>query len=322
MARKTALKRDLLRNVYKLRDFKLVTHKIKELHKWWKKHGIVNLIYRFRNRRIFDIQFSEKFPVFGSSITDSESVPSYATLCGIAAEEDEIFKKFRSARPIITALDHVSLDLGEKYLAEILNYGPWQEAYKRAINQIDSLGEPKIYSFKPFGKFSPTLLRYLKVYLDLNKYFGPLENYRISEIGVGFGGQACLINLLDTTTQYNLYDIPPVLQLAEKFIGQNHVLGGFSFNDGRNPVAVDSDLVISNYAFSEINPTVQKLYIESVILNSPRGYMTWNLLSEERLGGYSLERFVDLLPNYKILEENPLSGEGNKILVWGQNLIP
>jgi hypothetical protein len=319
MTRKIVLNRNVFKGILKLRNLNLVSRKIKELVLWWKKHGTVNLICRFKNRKVFDIQFSDRFPVFGSSITDSDSVPSYSVLCGIAAEDDEIFKKFRSAKPIIMALDHVSLDLGQKYLQEILSFGRWREDFTKTINRIDSFGDPKIFSFKPFGKFSPTLLRYLKVYLDLKKYFGSIESFHISEIGVGFGGQASLINLLDSSKQYNLFDIPPVLQLSEKFIGKNQVQGNFGFFDGRNPTAVNSDLVISNYAISEINPFVQKLYLENVVLNSPRGYITWNSLSEERLGGYSLEKFADRLPNYQIVDERPQSGERNKILIWGQS---
>jgi hypothetical protein len=48
--------------------------------------------------------------------------------------------------------------------------------------------------------------------------------------------------------------------------------------------------------------------------------MTWNSLSEDNLGGYSLREFSNLLPNSQILEERPKSDKRNAILVWGENL--
>ena len=179
------------------------------------------------------------------------------------------------------------------------------------------LGKPRKFRFRPYGTFSPTLLRYLKVYIDLEKNFGPLKNLNIVEIGIGFGGQASLIGLLDKPLSYTFYDIPPVLELAKQFTNKLEVPGNFEFIDGRNPKSSNSDLVISNYAFSELNRVVQDQYLEHVVLPSPRGYITWNPLSEEMLGGYSLADLIRLIPNSQIHPEKPNTFEGNVIIIWG-----
>lgn len=266
---------------------------------------------------MFDIQETEEFRVGNSSITDSEMLASYPSLCGLAAKNLEIFKKFRSSRVMVEALDHVSIEQGNSYISEILNYTSWSEKFTKVLLQIDKVGKPRKFRFRPYGTFSPTLLRYLKVYIDLEKNFGSLKNLNIVEIGIGFGGQASLISLLDKPLSYICYDISPVLELAQKFTKELDVPGNFTFIDGRNPKSSNPDLVISNYAFSELNREVQDQYLKNVVLPSPRGYITWNNLSAEILGGYSLAELVRLIPNSQIHPEKPNTAEANAILVWG-----
>lgn len=284
---------------------------------WTAKHGFINLNHRLSNRRMFDIQSSEEFQVGNSSITDSVLLDSYPSLCGSAAKNLEIFRKFRSSRVMVEALDHVSIEQGNDYILEILKNGSWQEKFTKVLVQIDKVGNPRKFKFRPYGTFSPTLLRYLKVYIDLEKNFGSLKNLNIVEIGVGFGGQASLIGLLDKPLSYTYYDIPPVLELAQKFTHELNVPGNFSFIDGRNPKPSNPDLVISNYAFSELNRDVQDQYLKHVVLPSPRGYITWNHLSFETLGGYSLAELIRLIPNSQILPEKPNTSDSNAIIVWG-----
>ena len=110
---------------------------------WVLKQGIVNSFYFFRNRHTFDIPVSSAYKVQNSSITDSKSLDSYPTLCGLASEDNELFGKFRSARVMIEALDHVSIDQGNSYLKEILKTHNWSKEFNQAIEKIDSLGSPK-----------------------------------------------------------------------------------------------------------------------------------------------------------------------------------
>jgi hypothetical protein len=287
------------------------------LQLWIARHGFVNFIHRFFNRRMFDIQESDEFRVCNSSITDSALLASYPSLCGLAANHETIFKKFRSSRVLVEALDHVSIEQGKAYIKEILEYTEWSEEFTNALVKIDQVGKPRKFLFKPYCTISPTLLRYLKVYTDLEKDFGSLNNLNIVEIGIGFGGQASLISFLDKPLTYTLYDIPPVLALAKKFINETEAPGNFTYVDGRNPKPSRPDLVISNYAFSELRRDIQDQYLENVVLQSPRGYITWNNLSELILGGYSLADLIRLIPNSQIRPEKPNTSESNAIIVWG-----
>jgi len=284
---------------------------------WTTRHGLLNLLYRFSNRFMFDVPVSKEFQVGHSSITDSEMLISYPSLCGLAVKNSGIFEKFRSSRVMIEALDHVSIEQGKGYISEILKYTSWQDEFTRILVAIDRVGKPRKYSFRPYGTFSPTLLRYLKVYTDLQKYFGSLQNFNVVEIGIGFAGQASVIGLLDKPLSYTLYDLPPVLELAQKFTKELSVPGNFTFIDGRNPKPSKPDLLISNYAFSELNRNVQDQYLKNVVLSSPRGYMTWNSLAFEHLGGYSLAELIRTIPNSQIFPEIPNTSESNVIIVWG-----
>jgi len=277
----------------------------------------MNLIHRKMNDRMFDTHQLEDWPVKNSSITDSAQLASYPSLCGSAARETEIFKRFRSSRIMVEALDHVSIDQGKDYISEILKNGIWQDDFSRVLLHIDSLGKPRKYRFTPYGTFSPTLLRYLKVYVEIKNHFGSLENLNIVEIGIGFGGQASLIKMLDKPASYTFYDIPPVLELTRRFIGELQLSEECKYIDGRNPVESNSDLVISNYAFSELNLELQNEYLSKVIMASPRGYITWNSLSADQLGGYSLADLIRLIPNSQLLPEYPNTSKNNAVIIWG-----
>lgn len=100
---------------------------------WTARHGLLNLIHRFSNRAMFEIQVSEEFQVGNSSVTDSDMLPSYASFCGSAVKNREIFKKFRSSRVMVGALDHVSIEQGNGYIAEILKYAAWSEEFTKVL---------------------------------------------------------------------------------------------------------------------------------------------------------------------------------------------
>ena len=91
----------------------------------------------------------------------------------------------------------------------------------------------------------------------------------------------------------------------------------------------DYDLVISNYAFSEIDLRTQTEYFEKIIKKAPHGYMTMNYL-EPLQQEYQFERFdIKLLKrefdkinlNLQVSLERPLTQPAgfapNVIVSWG-----
>ena len=84
---------------------------------------------------------------------------------------------------MIQALDHVSIDQGREYIYEILAMTEWDTKFTEVIKRLDEYGQPIKFNFKPYGKFSPTLLRYLKVNIDLVKYFAHLKDIMSQKLG-------------------------------------------------------------------------------------------------------------------------------------------
>ena len=254
---------------------------------------------------------------FSSSASDNSS---YLGICFLAAEDDQVFNIFRRNRNFRQILEHVSKNQGKKYLREIhlsnisANFGEF-------LRRQSEIGSPFTYKYPGFGAISPTGLRYLKVYSDLNKLFGKLDAFNIGEIGIGFGGQASLIVNSSQVAEYHLFDLPEVLKLNEKFLGKLESTEKYVFHDGRNPVEVQLDLIISNYAFSELIRSVQEMYLRNVILNSLRGYITWNDIAYKDYGSYSLEELLEIIPGSEIMPETPLTAAGNVIIVWGHKTI-
>jgi hypothetical protein len=278
--------------------------------------GLINALLTILNRRLITIAAQKEFEVKGTSITDSSLLASYPTMCALAATDELVFHSFRKSAVLVEALDHVSIQQGSEYLQEVIKLDGWNENTKKVIENIDSIGRPNKFRFSKFGTFSPTLLRYLKVFLEIEKEIGPLKNKSIAEIGVGFGGQASLICMMTEPLEYTLYDIPPVLELVKRFVTELDVYGNFVYKDGRRPSISDPDIVISNYAFSELSKSIQEKYLNNVILRSKSGYITWNCLSANKLNGYTLAELVRLIPNSEILPERPYTHDGNAIIVW------
>ena len=189
--------------------------------------------------------------------------------------------------------------------------------YFKKIKLQNDIGNPVTFHFKTIGRTSPTTIRYLKVLCQLLELFGPLDDIRISEIGVGFGGQAHAIAINQNLKSYTLYDLPPVLKLTNKFLEKLTDTAKFRFIDGRDPEPTKSDLLISNYGFSELTREVQKMYLDKVISHAKMGYITWNELSYKELDGYSVNEILFLIPGSRIIPEKPLTYPNNVIIVWG-----
>ena len=261
--------------------------------------------------------------------TSASDNGKYPEFCYFASKRDDVFRSFK-INPVYTEiLEHTSPQQGADYLSIILNNknlnlgaDTW-----RTLLQNDSVGSPKVTTYKFSNNSitcSPTTLRYIKVLSDIINLFDIDQIKTVSEVGIGYAGQCRILLKMLKIHQYNLVDLPEVLALAERFLNvldpQNGG-GAVRYFDGTHLYNdIVSDLFISNYAFSELNRTVQDIYLEKVILKAKFGYITWNaplIQSVFKLGGYSLDEFLKIIPNANIFPEQPLTAPGNCIVVWG-----
>jgi len=117
--------------------------------------------------------------------------------------------------------------------------------------------------------------------------------------------------------------LPPVLTLCSMYLEAHFLNSAYKLQTINHHSGDERyDLVISNYAFSELPSKLQKIYIEKIISKSRRGYLTMN--SGKKDSAYTkdkltLEQLEYLLPNFEIQQENPLTHPSNYIIVWGKN---
>ena len=252
-----------------------------------------------------------------SNSTSLSDTDSYQTVCRLAVEQNQIFRKFKSCKEYQEVLEHVSRNLGSEYL-KILKEDDWiSDRLPELV--IGDIGAPYRYTYPGLGRISPTHLRYAKVASDIRGLFGPLDGYNIAEIGVGYGGQSVILDKLFEIVTYKMFDLSVVLELALKYTRECQVT--MSVEQGNLSISgLDSyDLVISNYAFSELKGQVQEDYLLNVIQKSKQGYFTYNDISPLEYDALSAKKFTERIFGAEIYREIPTTAPKNVLVIWGHN---
>jgi len=235
---------------------------------------------------------------------------------------ENLFSNFKRSKIYNEILEHVDFTSGEKYLNILKKRN--DNFLLKGLNSIllnDDIGNPIKYFYKDIDiPLSPTTLRYLKVASDLNGLFGNnLGN--TAEIGCGYGGQAKVNDQLFKINMQTLFDLPIVNKLIDKYLNLDLLNGAYKTELINKILPSKYDLVISNYAFSELPSKLQEVYLKKVITRSKKGYLNMN----SGLGGFfskgamSVSENSKFLNNFEIFDEDPIFSRYNYILVWGHN---
>lgn len=230
---------------------------------------------------------------------------------------------------------------------EILEHASYQEALEslKIIRQQtpsllddiddyrinDSLGGARCLVFEELGMISPSTVRYMKIASDIISLFPNKIGENIVEIGTGYGGQYLVLDKAMSFSKYTLMDLNEVLQLNVKYL-ENFVMNSSYTCSTLNQLDSenDFDLVISNFAFSELPRALQLKYIDKVLSKSKRGYLVMNSGKDESVFSKGTQRWKenqplninelkDMLPKFREIEENPQTFPGNYVIVWGQD---
>jgi trans-aconitate methyltransferase len=140
----------------------------------------------------------------------------------------------------------------------------------------------------------------------------------VVEIGCGYGGQAAVLNRMFGIRDYTCFDLPPVLELIERYLVE---VSDLEIRRGDlAEKAYKWDLVISNYAFSELRRDLQIHYMENILLKSASGFMIMNSgltnKTGRSTGKLTITEIREFLPNLRIVEETPLTGPDNYVILW------
>ncbi len=288
-----------------------------------RKLGILNKLKNFlKSKLFFYLKSSYKKNLYihiKKYRSVSESHP-YSYEIKKFLEKPKLFKNFKRNKHYMGVVETVTEKEGYEYLKvlESRNDG----FLKKALGSVlisDNIGNPLKYFYDGYSiPLSPTTLRYIKVASDLNILFGK-KYHNIAEIGAGYGGQTLINDQILDVYSAKLFDLPHVNKLIEKYLNYFLLKGSYKTTFINNEVPTNYDLVLSNYAFSELPKDLQVAYIDKVLKKSKRGYLTMNsglggVFSDGKLSAIEI---LNQLPNVKFLEEYPLTYKYNYIVVWG-----
>jgi putative sugar O-methyltransferase len=252
----------------------------------------------------------------GGSLSDNQLYPDF---CLKASMDARIFSNFRQNIIYRQILEHCTEAIGQLYLNEIIKNRQDLIDNIEQFKENDKYGNPYLFDYAHIGKISPSTLRYIKVFGDLLNLFYLLDGLKICEIGIGYGGQCRIINAIAHPSEYTLVDLKPTLMLAQAYLDKYILKSPVCYKTMNELKEEKYDLVISNYAFTELRREIQDCYLKKVILNSKRGYITYNDITPAYFRSYKKDELLNIIPNSHIIDEVPLSHSKNCIIVWGDN---
>jgi putative sugar O-methyltransferase len=244
----------------------------------------------------------------------------YPDVCLKASQDEEVFKVFKTIPEYTQILEHTSIEYGHKYIELIKRDNPQllnpENIAKFKTNDLYGGSSPH-----DFGEFtiSPSTLRYIKVLSDLIKVFGSLDGFKIAEIGGGYGGQCKVISDYFDIKGYHIADIDEANKLTAKYLDKLNVENVRNSTFDKLEVE-EYDLVISNYAYTELDRGLQDSYKKTIIDGAANGYITNNFIIHLAVGGnfatYSKDELLNLKTNMEVVTEEPLTSPDNFITVW------
>jgi hypothetical protein len=254
--------------------------------------------------------------IFGNSVSQNGRYPQF---CQLAGQNDLVFQTFRSQEAYQQIVETCcGYDYGVFFLQEINERSPHLLPYLDKICLEDKLGSPVAFHYPQIGTISPTVLRYVKIVGDLQREWGDLHDFKILEIGGGFGGQCKIIHDICGFSHYTIVDLPECLPLINKFLSSFSIKNFTTLSNCELKEKKRYDLVISNYAFSEISRNEQMEYMEAVIKLAPRGFFIYNHFPT--INPFSMDEFISLLQGagkkVKVIREDP--GRVGDLIIWNE----
>jgi hypothetical protein len=202
-------------------------------------------------------------------------------------------------------LEHVSSDLGNKYLKYIrMNTKFTIKDVVSFCNLNDSFGNPNTVEYG-IVTTSPTSLRYIYIAHLILEHFKSLNLpvIDIVEIGGGYGGLCLAIHYFSEKynlkiNSYKIIDLAPIIKLQQIYVSKMNPNINVEYIDaatfGSN--IVDNNLcLVSTYCFSEIPLELQHSYVSTLFPKVSHGFIAWNAIPVYDIGYVC--RIEDEVPN-------------------------
>lgn len=244
------------------------------------------------------------------SATRDKILEKYLRVCKSASDDDKVFATFKSHPDYHEVLEHCPVNLGWAHFENIKANNPKLlegELIHKFLHN-DKYGSPKTSNFGAFTA-SPTTVQYISVLSNLTDTFKSLKGFKMIELGAGYGGQAKIIQDRFNIGRYDIIDLYECTLLQEKYLTKLKCFGNVEVYTNENYEAKEYDLILSNYALSEVSDADQLKYVKDICLNSKHGYLTCN----QPLNGLDLikEKY-----NVKISKDIKGERETNYLVTW------
>lgn len=242
---------------------------------------------------------------------------NYHNFCLNCVEDDGIFYKFRNIREYVDIVENDTLYQGQQYL-DVIKLHEKIHSKILTFQRNDLIGRPSVYDYE-IGTFCATTLQYVKVACDLDKFLGNLNNFKICEIGGGYGGQLLILDALYKNLDYSMVDLRGSLSVTKKYLSNYELSSNVKYIRPEEVQKDEYDLVISNYAFSELLLEIQDEYADSILSTSKNGYITYNNWPNNyTLNDYKSKFKACIVEDYPTC--NGADGEADtKIIFWGES---
>ncbi len=254
-----------------------------------------------------------KLPVDKSLSVRDNILKNYLKVCKEASEDNKIFNSFKVKPAYREVLEHLSKRLGLEHLKNIEESNKWLLKIE-SVWDNDKYGSPETEIFEHDGvefSASPTTIQYLSVVSNLISIFKSLDGWNIIEIGGGYGGQCKVLQDVFEVNSYDIIDLQEAGMLQSKYLSTLNVK---SFRTFLPTITLSEnqsyDLVISNYALSEVSQEDQLNYVKNVLLKSKHGYITCN----QKLNGEELLK--EKFETFDTLADIKGERETNYVIVW------
>jgi len=239
-------------------------------------------------------------------IQKTDAGKKYLILCKKALRDPEIYQNFRKPLDYQNIIIGGNQERAEKYF-KILEKDPYYYDHLKYLQLCDQIGNPPLFTLPstpsapsapstpstPSTSVSTYTLRTLQTTIQLMKHFGDLNNQHIVEIGSGHGGLCQMVSHYINYRGYTLIDLPVVNLLAEKYLDEFPELPHqkIKYMSTEQIIPRKYDLVISEYALSELDLKAQICYFENILQYSQTAYLAMNIWDpsckqdfKERLG--------------------------------------
>jgi hypothetical protein len=212
-----------------------------------------------------------------------------------ALESESSFQNFKRIKAFTEVLEHISKELGTKYLKNIKDeFSLDRSSILEYTEKNDSIGNAQKEMYNDGIFSSSSSLRYIYHSLLILKYLKSLnkQEIHIVEVGCGYGGLCLAIDHFSkrmnlNIASYSLIDIDVASSLQQKYLSNHKLSFPTHFHSANNygkDVPKTDLFLISNYCFSELDMGHQKGYLEHLFPKCSHGFILWNSIDYYDIG--------------------------------------